>query len=177
MSNAVPGKTSVDMVIGGGVSTLRSPFNRHASRQVPEVTDTLEGTVEAASTRALPLGSTAILTVPKEITRLCFAENAQNIVAQLPGIRNIFQCGKKKKNISTSLRRILHSAYTIIRQPAVYVLLAGEGNLDFVLSVQLVVVQCIFRNTSACFIHILHESDIFLCRNESNFVQVGILRE
>lgn len=97
MSNAVPGKTSVDMVIGGGVSTLRSPFNRHASRQVPEVTDTLEGTVEAASTRALPLGSTAILTVPKEITRLCFAENAQNIVAQLPGIRNIFQCGKKKK--------------------------------------------------------------------------------
>ena len=46
--------------------------------------------------------------------------------------------------------------------------------LDFVFAVQLVVVQRILRHSGAPFVHVLHERNVLLCRNETDFVKVGI---
>ena len=50
------------------------------------------------------------------------------------------------------------------------------ADLDFVLSVELVIVQSIFGDGSARLVHIFDESDILLRWDKTNFVQVGVSR-
>lgn len=49
--------------------------------------------------------------------------------------------------------------------------------LDFVLSVELVVVQSVLGNPCACLVHILHERDVPFCGNEPDFVQIWVSGE
>lgn len=46
--------------------------------------------------------------------------------------------------------------------------------LDFVLAVQLVVVQSVLCDGCAAFVQILDEGDVLLRRNKTDFVQIGI---
>ena len=52
-----------------------------------------------------------------------------------------------------------------------------EAYLDLVLAVQLVVVQRILGDSCTCFVQVLDEGNVFLRRNETNFVQVGVPRK
>lgn len=50
-------------------------------------------------------------------------------------------------------------------------------HLDLVLSVELVVVQRILRDSGTPLVQELDECNVLLCRDKTHFVQVGVLRE
>ena len=52
-----------------------------------------------------------------------------------------------------------------------------EAYLDLVLAVQLVVVQRFFRHRSTPLVHILHERNVFLRRDKTNLVQIGVSKD
>jgi hypothetical protein len=49
-----------------------------------------------------------------------------------------------------------------------------EADLDLVFSVQFVIVQCILGNPCTSLVHVLHESNIPFCRNETNFLKICV---
>lgn len=51
---------------------------------------------------------------------------------------------------------------------------AEATHLDFVLAIELVIVQCVLRHRGAALVHVLHERDILLGGDETHFVQVRI---